>query len=163
MELLVLEPNSFQAYNMLGMSFGGLEEYSAALAAFERSLALNREFANAYYNRGYVYKQLGRLDFALIDFDRTLELTEGKHISALVNRSVIYAVQQDYSLAIADLTQVIEQKPDEAIAYYNRAIINLTMGKQKAYQQDLATAERLYLQAGDKSGLAQISRVRASY
>ncbi|MEO1669919.1 MAG: tetratricopeptide repeat protein [Cyanobacteria bacterium J06631_2] len=163
LELLALEPNNFQAYNMLGMSFGGLEEYPTAIAAFERAIALNREFANAYYNRGYVYKQLGRLDFALVDFERTLQLTKGKHISALVNRSVIYAVQEDYSLAVADLTQVIEQKPDEAIAYYNRAIVNLTMGHETAYQQDLATAERLYRQAGDKSGLAQVSRVRASH
>ncbi|MEL6909779.1 MAG: tetratricopeptide repeat protein, partial [Cyanobacteria bacterium J06598_4] len=152
---------NFQAYNMVGMSFGGLEEYAAALAAFERAIALNQEFANAYYNRGYVYKQLGQFDFALADFDRTLTLTKGKHISALVNRSVIYAVREDYPAAIADLTQVIEQKPDEAIAYYNRAIVNLTMGDRPAYQQDLAAAEELYRQAGDKSGLAQIIRVKA--
>ncbi|MEL7419667.1 MAG: tetratricopeptide repeat protein [Cyanobacteria bacterium J06555_3] len=161
LELLAVEPNNFQAYNMVGMSFGGLEEYAAALAAFERAIALNQEFANAYYNRGYVYKQLGQFDFALADFDRTLTLTKGKHISALVNRSVIYAVREDYPAAIADLTQVIEQKPDEAIAYYNRAIVNLTMGDRPAYQQDLAAAEELYRQAGDKSGLAQISRIKA--
>ena len=158
--LLKVEPSNARAYNMIGISFGELEEYSAAIAAFDRAIALNQDFANAYYNRGYAYKELGRFDLALTDFDRTLELTTGEHISALINRSVIYALRENYPAAIADLTQVVKLKPDEAIAYYNRALINLTMGNKTAYIEDLATAENLYQHTGDRAGLAQIEKVR---
>lgn len=160
LSLLEIEPNNHQAYNMIGMSFGELEEYSPAIAAFERAIALDQNFANAYYNRGHAYKELGRFDLALIDFNQALELTEGKHISALVNRSTIYALRENYPSAIADLNRVAEFKPDEAIAYYNRALIYLTMGDKEAYLEDLTVAEKLYREAGDRAGLAQIEKVR---
>ena len=158
--LLKVEPDSDRAYNMIGMSFGELEEYPAAIAAFDKAIALNADFANAYYNRGYAYKELGRFDLAQKDFDRTLELTAGEHISALINRSIIYALRENYPEAIADLTQVVKLKPDEAIAYYNRALVNLTIGNKTAYIRDLTTAEKLYYQAGDRAGLAQIEKVK---
>ena len=62
--LLKIEPSNDRAYNMIGMSFGELQEYPAAIAAFDRAIALNADFANAYYNRGYAYKELGRFDLA---------------------------------------------------------------------------------------------------
>ena len=161
--LLETEPNNHQAYNMIGMSFGQLEEYTAAIAAFDKAIALDADFANAYYNRGYAYKELGQLDSALSDFDRTLELQAGEHISALINRATIYALRENYPAAVADLTQVVKLKPDEANAYYNRAIINLTTGNKIAYLEDLATAEELYLQIGDRVGLEQIEKVRELY
>ena len=37
LELLKLEPNNSKAYNTIGMSFGELKEYSAAVAAFDRA------------------------------------------------------------------------------------------------------------------------------
>ena len=46
------------------------------------------------------------------------------------------------------------------IAYYNRALINLTMGNKTAYIEDLATAEKLYRHSGDRTGLARIEKVR---
>ena len=158
--LLKVEPSNDRAYNMIGMSFGELEEYPAAIAAFDKAIALNADFANAYYNRGYAYKDLGRFDLAQKDFDRTLKLTAGEHISALINRSIIYALRENYPEAIADLTQVVKLKPDEAIAYYNRALVNLTIGNKTAYIRDLTTAEKLYYQAGDRAGLAQTEKVR---
>ena len=157
---LQLEPDNLEAYNAIGMSFGEMEEYSAAITAFNQAIAIEQNFANAYYNRGYAHKQLGHYNLALADFNRALELTDNQHISALINRSLIYVFQEEYQLAVADLTHTVELKPDEATAYYNRALINLTIGDRSAYQKDLDTAESLYRQAEDKTGLAQIERVR---
>lgn len=163
LELIKIEPNNFEAYNTIGMSWGGLEEYSGAIVAFDRAIALNSNFANAYYNRGYVYQRLNRDDLALLDFNQTIKLTQGQHISALIDRSSIYARQAEYDLALADLHQVLELNPEEATAYYNRALINLTMENRVGYLDDLAIAEKLYRHRGDTLGLAQINRLRELY
>ena len=163
LKLLEIEPNNFQAYHTIGMSLGELQEYPTAVAAFDRAIALNKDFANAYYHRGYVYQQLNRHHLALTDFNQVLELTQGQHISALINRSSIYAMHENYQLALADLQQVVNLNPEEATAYYNRALIHLTMGNKPAYLDDLAIAEKLYRQLGDMSGLAQIDLIKEYY
>jgi len=163
LELLKLEPNNSKAYNTIGMSFGELKEYSAAVAAFDRAISLNNNFANAYYNRGYVYQQLSQHDLALIDFDRALKLTDGQHVSALINRGSIYALREEYRLALTDLQQAIDLDPKSATAYYNRALIQLSIGNKTAYINDLTVAEELYSQVGDSAGLAQIARIKQLY
>ena len=89
-------------------------------------------------------------------------LIDKKHISALINRASVYGLQQEYTLAVEDLTRVVQISPESATAYYNRALIQLTIGKT-AYLNDLAIAEKLYRQAGDISGLTQIKRIRNLY
>ena len=139
------------------------ESAPAAIAAFERAIAIDSNFANAYYNRGHIYQQQQEYELALTDFDRALALTQGKHVSALINRASIYALQDDYQLALTDLEKVVELSPKLATAYYNRALIHLAIGNQTAYLNDLTTAEKLYLQQGDTSGVAQINRIKQLY
>lgn len=163
LKLLEIEPNNVLAYNQIGMSWGEINKYPAAIAAFNRAIALDGNFANAYFNRGHVYQQLGKYNLALTDFDRALALTEGKHVSALINRASIYALQKNYHSALTDLKQAIELNPKSATAYYNRALINLTIGNKTDYLNDLTTAEQLYRQTEDTSGLAQIERIKEFY
>ena len=163
LELLKLEPDNVEAYNTLGMSWGGLKQYSAAISAFDRAIALDRDFANAYYNRGYIYQQLGQQDTALEDFARALELTDGQHVSALINRASILALQQHYQLALQDLQEVVKLDPRSATAYYNRALIQLAIGNKTAYLNDLTQAEELYRQQSDLAGLTQIEQIRKLY
>ena len=125
---LKLDPNNFEAYNTLGMCFGELSEYNPALAAFERAIQLNADFVNAYYNRGHVHKRLGNNTSALADFARAIALSNNRHVSALIDRSSIYALQGEERLAIADLDRAIELNPDEGAAYYNRALVQLDAG-----------------------------------
>lgn len=163
LKLLEIEPNNAGAYNQIGMSWGELKKYPAAISAFNRAIALDASFANAYYNRGHIYQQLEKYDLALVDFDRALTLTKGQHVSALINRASVYALQADYQLALIDLEKVVELNPKLATAYYNRALINLTIGNKTAYLNDLTTAEKLYRQQGDISGVAQINRIKQLY
>ena len=37
---LRMQPDNIEAYNTIGMSFGEIEEYSAAIAAFDRAISL---------------------------------------------------------------------------------------------------------------------------
>ncbi|MEL6931183.1 MAG: tetratricopeptide repeat protein [Cyanobacteria bacterium J06600_6] len=163
LELLKIEPQNVLAHNTVGMSWGALGKSSAAIAAFNRAIAIDDQFTNAYYNRGYVYQQLGQHNQALNNFERTLELSNGQHVSALINRASIYATEHNYQPAITDLNRVVELNPKSATAYYNRALINLTMGNKIAYLNDLTTAEQLYRQQGDEGGLAQIAKLKQLY
>lgn len=159
---LQLNPDYPEAYNTLGLCFGSLEQYNAAIIAFSKAIALDKNFSNAYYNRGYTYKQQGKRLEALADFNQALALTDNNHISALINRSLIYVWQQNYQQAQEDLDRAIAINPQEATAYYNRALIHLEMGNIEAYSQDLSQAEKLYSHAVNQQGMNQIKKVRAS-
>ena len=48
--------------------------FDVAAELFTRAIALNPQYANAYYNRGNAYAQLGHYAEALRDYDRALQL-----------------------------------------------------------------------------------------
>ena len=75
----------------------------------------------------------------------------------------IYALREEYRLALTDLQQAIDLDPKSATAYYNRALIQLSIGNKTAYINDLTVAEELYSQVGDSAGLAQIARIKQLY
>lgn len=68
--------------------------------------------AVVYNNRGNTYLVMGKLDKALADFNRALELNP-KHANAFYNRSIVYERQGKRDLAIADVERFVKLKPDD--------------------------------------------------
>ena len=56
-------------------------KYDAAIAEFDRALAIHRDWAEAYSLRGFVYLRKGGYDRAIADFEALLRL-EPNHASA---------------------------------------------------------------------------------
>ncbi|MCF8304768.1 MAG: tetratricopeptide repeat protein, partial [Bacteroidales bacterium] len=67
-------PQSTQALNNLGLSYGQLEQYNKALEAFNRAISIDPNNAKAYGNRGTVYYKTGNQQKACSDWSRSANL-----------------------------------------------------------------------------------------
>ncbi len=75
--------------------------------------------SDAYQGRGVAYRQQGKLDLAMQDFNKAIEL-DAANTYAYNSRGNAYLDQKDYKDAIADYTQAIKLMPTYAYAYDNR-------------------------------------------
>jgi tetratricopeptide (TPR) repeat protein len=78
-------------------------------------------------SRGSSFLRLDRLDEAIADFDRAIQLNpnfpRSYHLRGLAKEK-----QGSYVDAIADFRMAIELNPDYAAAYYSRATLHTKMG-----------------------------------
>jgi tetratricopeptide (TPR) repeat protein len=117
-----------------------LRRVDEAIEACSRLLALNPNYAPAYYLRGVHYFNKGDSDRAISDFDQLIRLLEqhahcdlksgpacdpwadANHIAAAYGgRGAAYSQKGDDERAISDLDQAIRLDPKSAKAYIDRA------------------------------------------
>ena len=69
---LLVEEKAFEEIFMTGVAFAldpKLKDYKKSIECFSKTLRVKPDLAEAYYNRGYSYFELGMLEEALIDFE----------------------------------------------------------------------------------------------
>ena len=71
------------------------------MRAYDRALALNPTFAEAFNNRGFEYARRGDYDRAVEDYDDAIRFNP-RLAMAFNNRSLAYAHKGEYRHAIAD-------------------------------------------------------------
>ena len=72
-----LAPKDAQAWLLKGRIAFNQRHYEAAIKAYDRCLALNRNFAEAYLNRGEAKRVLGDEAAACKDWKKVLKLDQG--------------------------------------------------------------------------------------
>ena len=70
-----LQPNA-EVYNYRGTAYFWLKQYPKALDDYNEAIALNPNFAIAYYNRAYVYLELKQKTEAITDFRQGAALSQ---------------------------------------------------------------------------------------
>lgn len=79
-------PQEPLAWFQIGVLHHGAENYEAAIDALEQAVALNGNYANALYVLGLDYVQVGRLEDALLAFERVRELNpDNQAVVDLIN------------------------------------------------------------------------------
>src|SRR5262245_38204622 len=73
-ELVRLFPNDERAHTQLGVLYFGRQDYSNAIAEFEKSISINSRFSPPYNQLGYAYKFTDRLKEAEGVFKKYTEL-----------------------------------------------------------------------------------------
>jgi tetratricopeptide (TPR) repeat protein len=132
------EPNSRDAkaaaanYNR-GMDSLHNGDFAGAIAAFTRTIEVDKKHAEAYHNRAVAYTRLTKFEAAIEDFTRSLAVKPTE--SGYKNRGSIYLNLGMMPEAIADLTEAIKLNPSE-ISYTNRGAAYAQSGKE-----DLALAD----------------------
>lgn len=106
------------AYNLLGLSLAMIDRHDDALAAFDRSLALNPRYVEAHLNRSVLLSTMGRGDEAAhgVAFARALGRPDDTGFPSMVGDRLAN-LHADLGHAYRDAGA-----PDEAIAQYERAL-----------------------------------------
>ena len=115
-----LQQDNANWYNEKGLILFNLKQYSEAEAAYKKAIELSPRAA-FYNNRGNLYKNQGKAELALADYNRALDLNP-KYADAYNNRGLLYSDQGKMDLALTDYNQAIAINPKDAGAYNNRAI-----------------------------------------
>ncbi len=95
--------------------------HHAALAEFDRALAISPYLAEAHYQRGLVHEAAGQVEAALADFDQALRC-DPQHAHSFLHRGRIRSEKGHLDLALADFDQVMIMRPNDAECYLNRGI-----------------------------------------
>ncbi len=69
-----LSPNMEFAYFNKGCALMDMKDFTGALSCFNRAIEIKGDFAEAYYNRGLAYLQLGNQGLAFADLSKAGEL-----------------------------------------------------------------------------------------
>ena len=126
-QAISLESNNANLYNEKWMILLPLKRYQDAEIASTRSIKLNPR-SSFYSNRGFLYKEQGKFDLALADYNQAIKI-DFNHAAAYNNRGNLYQEQGKLDLALDDYNQAIEIDSDYTDAYFNRGFLYQEQGK----------------------------------
>jgi protein O-GlcNAc transferase len=121
-------PDAFIVWNLLGAAKKGLGRMDEAIAAYDRALSINPDYADAYNNMGNAFKDQGKLQEAIAAYDRALSI---KRDFAEAYNNMGNALQEQGNLeeAIAAYDRALSIKPAYADAYSNMGTALKDQGK----------------------------------
>ncbi len=136
-----IAPRYTEAYFIRAYVYRQIQEFRQSLSDFNRAIALNPDYANAYNNRGNLKDdKLNDSQGALADYDRAIALN-ARDASAYNNRGTLKNYKlNDSQGALADFNRAIALNPKLAQAYNNRGV--LKKGKLNDSQGALADFNR---------------------
>ncbi|HEY9769659.1 MAG TPA: tetratricopeptide repeat protein [Coleofasciculaceae cyanobacterium] len=158
----------------------------------ERYLALEPNDAYAYFNRGNIYFDQGKLELAIADYNQAIAINpnhaevysnrgaaysrQGKLELAVAdfnqaiklnsnytNRGTLYKQKGKLELAVADFNQAILLDSNLAEAYGNRGLIYMQMGNSKAARSNLQRAKELFVSQGNIPGANKTNKLLNNY
>jgi len=126
-ESIRLMPSYSHAFNNRGTVYKKKGDLDRAIADYSEALRLKPDSADVIVNRGNAYKEQGKDDLAKADLNEAERLIASRNLSrnerwkAALRKFLIRDQVGDPDKAIADLAEVIRQKPDYAPALIARA------------------------------------------
>lgn len=125
-----------------GVKLLTIARYQQAILSFDRTTALQRNFADAYRMRGRALIGEARPDRAIADFGAYVALRPNDP-QGFIDRSAAYLAMKDYSSAAADASAAIHLDPKMAVAYNHRGIAERGMGDPQKALEDFNRAVEL--------------------
>jgi tetratricopeptide (TPR) repeat protein len=115
------------AHNDLGSYYQKQQQLGLAKEHFDAAIRLQPDFPNALINRSDLYRNLNKIDSAIIDAGHAVRL-EPDNADAHMNRGIAFSIAGKTDSAMLDFRKVIKLQPSNARAYNNRG--NLFMIKE---------------------------------
>jgi tetratricopeptide (TPR) repeat protein len=137
-EVLRIQPQHFDALNLLGVIAGQTKNFERAVALFGEAIEVNPANAAVYCNRGAALKELKQLHAALASYDRALAL-KADYAVAHYNRGNVLRELNQPDDALASYGRAITIKADYAEAHYNRGLV---LQELEQFESALASYDR---------------------
>ena len=133
-----------------------------------RAISINPNYAEAYYNRGVLYVNQGKLDSAEADLNRAIKLKSQstKHLGNSLDsslqidaneaklyfhRGMVYQNQNKFDLAELDYVTAVQLNPNFAEAYANLGLSQINRGNITDATRNLEKAHQLLLLQGNSN------------
>jgi tetratricopeptide (TPR) repeat protein len=142
LRILSADPGSAATLNLLAVVHTSLGRYDAALACYDRALALRPDFVQALSNRGAVLKKMQRHDEALQSFDRALGF-QPEHVEVLNNRAGVLQEIGRYDEALEGYDRALALRPDHPETLNNRGVTLQALGRHGEALTNFDTALEL--------------------
>ena len=131
---LELDPEHYQALNLLGIVYLKLEDIPAAVSAFERCVEIKPDFADGHYNLATVYEKLNRIDDAVSAYRRSLDVGDPK--DARISLSKLLFNQGKLEEAL----DIIEKSEEESVSVFN--LKGVILNKMERYDEAIRAFDR---------------------
>jgi tetratricopeptide (TPR) repeat protein len=131
--MTIREPNNHEVWSHFGDMCGRSGNVTQALAAIDRSLQINKDYPQAYFNRGVLHARKGQSDLALTDFNTAIKL-KPDFADAYLNRA---SLQANAKLALEDLDSAFKLGSRRKELFLHRGEIRLKMGMDRGALSDL--------------------------
>lgn len=123
-----LNPKNAKAYAFLGGAYYyASKDTQKALENCNIAVALEPQYAMAYFIRGTIFVKANNYMKAIVDYTKAIEL-DSQFALAYGNRGHVYNCLGDYLKALADFTKTVELIPTDAQAYNNRGSAYKNLG-----------------------------------
>jgi serine/threonine protein kinase/Tfp pilus assembly protein PilF len=103
-------PDDKKAFLRCGRIWFNKQDFQRAIDEFDRAIALDPEYFDAYIARGWAYASAKNQQRALLDFTRAVQLGPD-NAWAYANRGMTYNNLGDWAHAIPDLVRALELEP----------------------------------------------------
>ena len=130
--------------NYHGVALFNEEKYDEAFTEFNKAIEMAPDYAEAYFNRGKIYKDKYQYNEAISDFSKAIEL-KPDFFDPYLERGIIYnsmvedAQDENLELAISDFIKAISLKPEDEYPYYFRGLAYEMKGKITEALADIQT------------------------
>ena len=138
------------AYAYRGVAFERGGRFDKAIEDYERAIALNPSYYQAYNNMGALLGKMSLFARAIEYFNKAIALSPD-YTDAYYNRGITYVAIEQFGRALEDLNKAILLNPDDATAYVERGNLHLRMGNRGLAIADFQTACDLGYERGCKA------------
>jgi len=134
-------PKEASLFNMSGTYYASLGQLESAVKRYKQALAINSNYAEAYYNLGIVLKNLGQREAAIKRYKQALAITPDCP-EAYNNLGIVLHELGQLEAAVKYYEQALAIKPDYVEVHVNLGNAHLSLGHLelvvKCYEQALA-------------------------
>jgi tetratricopeptide (TPR) repeat protein len=100
-------PNEFQdCLDAAFLSYSQNNDFKSAIAYYDKALALQPGYGDAYHNRGCLYIHVGDVDRGIADLDKAIQIAPNDAM-AYANRGIAYRKKGDAQKAEADFQKAV--------------------------------------------------------
>ena len=120
-------------HHHIGLCYTGLEQFDQAIDTFNKAIQMNGQDPNHYINRGWAYARNDQSSAAIADYKYALVLDPGNE---LAQYNLAQEGEQAGDLSMQEYDHIIENNPDFASPYVNRARLKMLGADYRGALQD---------------------------